>query len=107
RCRLARPHRLHRPRRRYGRAARPASRAASRLAGHPTGKEEHPMSASPDNTEHEPTGARRPEASAGDTDREYRRALETAGRLLGQPLTLPLADRQPAGGEDLPRLAHG
>ena len=63
------------------------------------------MSASPDNTEHEPTGARRPEASAGDTDREYRQALKTAGRLLGQPLTLPLADGEPAVGEDFRRLA--
>src|ERR1700761_5339985 len=43
-------------------------------------------------------------ASAGDTD-NYQRALETAGRLLGKPLILPLGDGEPAVGEDFRRLA--
>jgi alkylhydroperoxidase/carboxymuconolactone decarboxylase family protein YurZ len=42
--------------------------------------------------------------SAGD-ERDYQRALETAGRLLGQPLALPLGDGEPAVGEDFRRLA--
>ncbi|MFG2049578.1 carboxymuconolactone decarboxylase family protein [Micromonospora sp. NPDC048935] len=35
----------------------------------------------------------------------YRDALDTAGRLLGQPLTLPLAEGEPPSGEDFRRLA--
>ena len=42
-------------------------------------------------------------ASAGNTD--YQRALETAGRLLGKPLDLPLAEGEPTVGEDFRRLA--
>ncbi len=38
-------------------------------------------------------------------ERDYQRALETAGRLLGQPLALPLGDGEPAAGEDFRRLA--
>jgi 4-carboxymuconolactone decarboxylase len=39
------------------------------------------------------------------TGDHYRDALDTAGRLLGQPLTLPLAAGEPASGEDFRRLA--
>jgi 4-carboxymuconolactone decarboxylase len=35
----------------------------------------------------------------------YRDALDTAGRLLGQPLTLPLAPGEPPSGQDFRRLA--
>jgi 4-carboxymuconolactone decarboxylase len=35
----------------------------------------------------------------------YRDALDTAGRLLGQPLTLPLAPGEPESGQDFRRLA--
>ena len=54
-------------------------------------------------TEREPKGAPRPEANAGNTD--YQRALETAGRLLGKPLDLPLAEGEPTVGGDFRRLA--
>ena len=53
----------------------------------------------------ESKGARRPEASAGNTELDYQRALETAGRLLGKPLDLPLAEGEPTVGEDFRRLA--
>jgi 4-carboxymuconolactone decarboxylase len=36
---------------------------------------------------------------------EYQQALGTAERLLGRPLTLPLAEGEPAVGEDFRRLA--
>lgn len=36
---------------------------------------------------------------------DYQRALDNAQRLLGQPLTLPLGDGEPAVGEDFRRLA--
>jgi 4-carboxymuconolactone decarboxylase len=36
---------------------------------------------------------------------EYQRALETAERMLGQPLVLPLGRGEPASGEDFRRLA--
>jgi alkylhydroperoxidase/carboxymuconolactone decarboxylase family protein YurZ len=36
---------------------------------------------------------------------EYRQALETAQRLLGQPLSLPLAEGEPPVGEEFRRLA--
>jgi 4-carboxymuconolactone decarboxylase len=62
------------------------------------------MPASAD-AERESKGARRPEANAGNTERDYQRALATAGRLLGQPLVLPLGDGEPAVGEDFRRLA--
>jgi alkylhydroperoxidase/carboxymuconolactone decarboxylase family protein YurZ len=35
----------------------------------------------------------------------YLDALDTAGRLLGQPLTLPLAPGEPLSGQDFRRLA--
>ena len=38
-------------------------------------------------------------------EREYQRAAETAGRLLGKPLVLPLGEGEPAVGEDFRRLA--
>ncbi|GAA0382927.1 MULTISPECIES: carboxymuconolactone decarboxylase family protein [Micromonospora] len=38
-------------------------------------------------------------------DPRYQHALDTAERLLGQPLTLPLADGEPAVGQDFRRLA--
>ncbi|MFC4018114.1 carboxymuconolactone decarboxylase family protein [Micromonospora sp. GCM10011542] len=38
-------------------------------------------------------------------DSRYQAALDTAQRLLGQPLTLPLADGEPAVGQDFRRLA--
>jgi alkylhydroperoxidase/carboxymuconolactone decarboxylase family protein YurZ len=38
-------------------------------------------------------------------DQDYQRALETAGRLLGKPLELPLGDGEPAAGDDFRRLA--
>jgi len=53
----------------------------------------------------EPKGAPRPGASAGNAELDYQRALETAGRLLGQPLDLPLAEGEPTVGEDFRRLA--
>jgi 4-carboxymuconolactone decarboxylase len=36
---------------------------------------------------------------------DYQEALDTAERLLGQPLVLPLADGEPPVGEDFRRLA--
>ncbi|HUN35782.1 MAG TPA: carboxymuconolactone decarboxylase family protein [Trebonia sp.] len=36
---------------------------------------------------------------------EYEQALDTAHRLLGRPLTIPLAEGEPASGEDFRRLA--
>jgi 4-carboxymuconolactone decarboxylase len=36
---------------------------------------------------------------------EYQQALETAQRLLGRPLTIPLAEGEPPAGEDFRRLA--
>jgi 4-carboxymuconolactone decarboxylase len=36
---------------------------------------------------------------------DYQQALDTAQRLLGQPLALPLADGEPLVGEDFRRLA--
>ena len=36
---------------------------------------------------------------------DYQRALDTAGRLLGRPLVLPLGDGEPPVGEDFRRLA--
>ncbi len=53
-------------------------------------------------------GARRPDGQPGGppgTSRTYRRALDTAQRLLGQPLTLPLGPGEPASGADFRRLA--
>ncbi|HEY0936782.1 MAG TPA: carboxymuconolactone decarboxylase family protein [Trebonia sp.] len=38
-------------------------------------------------------------------DEQYQRALETARRLLGQPLNLPLGGGEPPAGEDFRRLA--
>lgn len=38
-------------------------------------------------------------------DQQYQQALDTAARLLGQPLILPLADGEPPAGEDFRRLA--
>ena len=35
----------------------------------------------------------------------YQEALDTAGRLIGQPLLLPLGEGEPAAGEDFRRLA--
>jgi 4-carboxymuconolactone decarboxylase len=61
--------------------------------------------ASAGNAERESKGARRPQASAGNTELDYQRALETAGRLLGKPLDLPLAEGEPTVGEDFRRLA--
>ena len=49
-------------------------------------------------------GARRPDGQPGPS-RTYRRALDTAQRLLGQPLTLPLGPGEPASGADFRRLA--
>ena len=43
--------------------------------------------------------------ASADEEREYQQALEKAGRLLGQPLVLPLGDGEPAVGEDFRRLA--
>ena len=43
--------------------------------------------------------------ASAEEEREYQRALETAGRLLGQPLALPLGDGEPAVGADFRRLA--
>jgi 4-carboxymuconolactone decarboxylase len=40
-----------------------------------------------------------------DDQDQYERALATAGRLLGQPLELPLAPAEPASGADFRRLA--
>jgi 4-carboxymuconolactone decarboxylase len=37
--------------------------------------------------------------------REYEQALDTARRLLGQPLSLPLGPGEPPAGEDFRRLA--
>jgi hypothetical protein len=39
--------------------------------------------------------------ASAEEEREYQRALETAGRLLGTPLALPLGDGEPAVGEEL------
>jgi 4-carboxymuconolactone decarboxylase len=36
---------------------------------------------------------------------EYQQVLESAHRLLGRPLTIPLAEGEPAVGEDFRRLA--
>jgi 4-carboxymuconolactone decarboxylase len=36
---------------------------------------------------------------------EYQQALDTAHRLLGRPLTIPLAEGEPPVGEDFRRLA--
>jgi 4-carboxymuconolactone decarboxylase len=36
---------------------------------------------------------------------EYQQALDNAERLLGQPLRIPLGEREPAVGEDFRRLA--
>ena len=36
---------------------------------------------------------------------DYQQALDTAERLLGQPLVLPLAEGEPPVGEDFRRLA--
>jgi alkylhydroperoxidase/carboxymuconolactone decarboxylase family protein YurZ len=36
---------------------------------------------------------------------EYQRAMDTAHRLLGRPLTIPLAEGEPPVGEDFRRLA--
>jgi 4-carboxymuconolactone decarboxylase len=36
---------------------------------------------------------------------DYQQALDTAQRLLGQPLVLPLGDGEPSVGEDFRRLA--
>ena len=63
------------------------------------------MPASAGNAERESKGAPRPEASAGNAELDYQRALETAGRLLGKPLDLPLAEGEPTVGEDFRRLA--
>jgi len=43
--------------------------------------------------------------ASAEEEREYQRALATAGRLLGTPLALPLGDGEPAVGEDFRRLA--
>ena len=47
-------------------------------------------------------GSRAPGMTGQD---DYRQALETAERLLGQPLVLPLGDGEPPVGEDFRRLA--
>jgi 4-carboxymuconolactone decarboxylase len=44
-----------------------------------------------------------PASEAGDD--EYQQALDTARRLLGRPLTIPLAEGEPPVGEDFRRLA--
>jgi 4-carboxymuconolactone decarboxylase len=54
------------------------------------------------------TSARRhdgPAAGAPSASRAYQNALDTAGRLLGQPLVLPLGPGEPASGADFRRLA--
>jgi 4-carboxymuconolactone decarboxylase len=38
-------------------------------------------------------------------DNDYRRALDNAAQLLGQPLVLPLGEGEPAVGADFRRLA--
>jgi 4-carboxymuconolactone decarboxylase len=40
-----------------------------------------------------------------DDQDSYQKALEQAGRLLGQPLVLPLGQGEPAAGADFRRLA--
>jgi 4-carboxymuconolactone decarboxylase len=40
-----------------------------------------------------------------DDQDSYQKALDQAGRLLGQPLVLPLGQGEPAAGEDFRRLA--
>jgi 4-carboxymuconolactone decarboxylase len=40
-----------------------------------------------------------------DDQDDYRQALNTAERLIGQPLVLPLGDGEPPVGEDFRRLA--
>jgi alkylhydroperoxidase/carboxymuconolactone decarboxylase family protein YurZ len=44
-------------------------------------------------------------AASQASQEEYQQALETAQRLLGTPLTLPLAEGEPPVGEDFRRLA--
>jgi 4-carboxymuconolactone decarboxylase len=54
------------------------------------------------------SGARRHDHSAGEpqsTGRDYQQALDTAERLLGQPLVLPRGPGEPASGADFRRLA--
>ncbi len=46
-----------------------------------------------------------PAAEPPGTDGAYQRALDTAGRLLGQPLVLPLGPGEPTSGADFRRLA--
>ena len=50
--------------------------------------------------EHDGSAAGPPSASA-----DYQHALDTARRLLGQPLVLPLGPGEPASGADFRRLA--
>ena len=55
-----------------------------------------------------PTGTGRdddPAAGPPGTSRSYQHALDTAGRLLGQPLVLPLGPGEPASGAEFRRLA--
>jgi hypothetical protein len=54
------------------------------------------------------TGARPrdgPTAGPPGASPDYQQALDTAGRLLGEPLTLPLGPGEPASGADFRRLA--
>jgi len=46
-----------------------------------------------------------PASEASREDEEYEQAKETAHRLLGRPLTIPLAEGEPPVGEDFRRLA--
>jgi 4-carboxymuconolactone decarboxylase len=48
---------------------------------------------------------RRPEETDMTGQNEYRRALDNAERLLGQPLALPLTPGEPSVGEEFRRLA--
>jgi 4-carboxymuconolactone decarboxylase len=53
-------------------------------------------------------GARRHDSPADEplnTSGDYQHALDTAERLLGQPLVLPLGPGEPASGADFRRLA--
>jgi 4-carboxymuconolactone decarboxylase len=54
------------------------------------------------------SGARRrdnPSDGPQSTGRDYQHALDSAERLLGQPLVLPLGPGEPASGADFRRLA--
>jgi NAD(P)-dependent dehydrogenase (short-subunit alcohol dehydrogenase family)/alkylhydroperoxidase/carboxymuconolactone decarboxylase family protein YurZ len=64
----------------------------------------HDLTVSTDRDDATPA-QRDPLAAARERQDDYQRALETAGRLLGKPLVLPLGDGEPAVGEDFRRLA--